>query len=56
MAGYGTVAIEIMEQVPALDAVLLPIGTGGLAAGVATVIKHVNPNCLVYVNNIDKLF
>lgn len=39
MAGQGTVALEILEQVPHLTAVLVPVGGGGLLAGVATAIR-----------------
>jgi threonine dehydratase len=48
MAGQGTVALELLEQVPDLDAVLLPIGGGGLSAGVATVISARSPATKVY--------
>lgn len=43
VAGQGTVGLEMMEQVPNLDAVVVPIGGGGLIAGVATAIKGINP-------------
>jgi threonine dehydratase len=43
-AGQGTVALEILEQSADLDAVIVPIGGGGLISGVATVIKAVRPN------------
>ncbi|MGH1404032.1 MAG: threonine ammonia-lyase [Alphaproteobacteria bacterium] len=43
-AGQGTVGLEMMEQVPDLDVVVIPIGGGGLIAGVATAIKGINPN------------
>ncbi|XP_063367505.1 L-threonine ammonia-lyase-like isoform X1 [Cydia amplana] len=48
LAGLGTVALEILEQVPNVDAVLVPVGTGGLIGSVGTVIKRLKPNCLVY--------
>ncbi|KAM3960463.1 L-threonine ammonia-lyase-like [Aphomia sociella] len=48
LAGYGTIAVEILEQVPSVDAVIVPVGSGGLIAAVASVIKHVKPGCLVY--------
>ncbi|RVE50059.1 hypothetical protein evm_005265 [Chilo suppressalis] len=48
LSGYGTLALEILDQVPNVDAVILPVGTGGLAAAVASVIKNHKPNCLVY--------
>lgn len=44
VAGQGTLGLEMMEQVPNLDAVVVPIGGGGLIAGVATAIKGINPN------------
>lgn len=49
MAGQGTVGLEILEQVPDVDAVLVPVGGGGLLAGVATAIKHIKPHVLIYV-------
>lgn len=35
---------------PNVDAIIVPVGTGGLVAAVATVVKHAKPNCLVYVS------
>ncbi len=43
-AGQGTLGLEMMEQVPDLDVVVIPIGGGGLIAGVATAIKGINPD------------
>lgn len=43
VAGQGTLGLEMMEQVPDLDVVVVPIGGGGLIAGVATAIKGINP-------------
>ena len=43
IAGQGTVGLEVAEQVPSLDAILVPIGGGGLIAGVATAMKHLRP-------------
>lgn len=48
IAGQGTIGLEIMEQLPNADAVVVPIGGGGLIAGVAYTIKQINPNCKVY--------
>ncbi|XP_026742976.1 uncharacterized protein LOC113504747 [Trichoplusia ni] len=48
LAGYGSLALEILETTPFLDAIVIPVGSGGLAAAVATVIKHQKPNVLVY--------
>jgi threonine dehydratase len=46
--GTGTLGLELMEQVPDLEAVVVPVGGGGLAAGLATAIRLVNPGCRVF--------
>ena len=43
MAGQGTMALEILEQTPDLDAIVVPVGGGGLLAGIGTVIKARKP-------------
>ncbi len=48
MAGQGTIGLELLEQNPYLEAVIVAIGGGGLAAGVATAIKETNPRIKVY--------
>ncbi len=48
IAGQGTIGLEIMEQLPNADVVIVPIGGGGLCAGVAFAIKQINPKCRVY--------
>ncbi|XP_022817918.1 uncharacterized protein LOC111350530 [Spodoptera litura] len=54
MAGQGTVGLEIIEQVPDVDAVIVPVGGGGLLAGVATAIKHLKPHVLIYGAETEK--
>jgi threonine dehydratase len=44
IAGQGTLAFEILEQVPDADAVIVPVGGGGLLAGVATVLHALKPD------------
>ena len=44
MAGQGTLGLEILKDLPELDAVLVPIGGGGLVAGVATALKGLKPD------------
>ena len=44
MAGQGTVALEMLEDVPDLEVLPIPIGGGGLIAGMATAAKHVKPD------------
>jgi threonine dehydratase len=48
IAGQGTIGLEIMNQLPDVDAVVVPIGGGGLISGVAFAVKSLNPNCKVY--------
>ncbi len=43
MAGQGTIGVEILEDLPTVDMVLVPAGGGGLLAGVAACIKQINP-------------
>ena len=47
MAGQGTIGLEIMEQAPDADCVIIPIGGGGIAAGIAYAIKQLKPECTV---------
>jgi threonine dehydratase len=44
MAGQGTLGLELMQDLPELDAVLVPIGGGGLIAGIATAVKGLKPD------------
>lgn len=48
IAGQGTIGLELMDQLPNADAVLVPIGGGGLISGVAFAIKSLNPKVKVY--------
>lgn len=48
IAGQGTIGLEILEQLPDVDAVIVPIGGGGLISGVAFAIKSLNPKIKVY--------
>lgn len=48
IAGQGTIALELMEQISDLDAVIVPVGGGGLISGIAYTIKSLNPNVKVY--------
>jgi threonine dehydratase len=47
LAGQGTIGLEMLQKVPDLDAVVVPIGGGGLIGGVATAVKNLNPKCKV---------
>ena len=48
IAGQGTVALELHEQVPELDAVVVPVGGGGLLAGVTLALRELAPQVAVY--------
>lgn len=48
IAGQGTIGLELLEQLPDVEAVIVPIGGGGLISGVAFAIKNLNPNIKVY--------
>lgn len=48
IAGQGTIGLELLEQLPNIDAVVVPIGGGGLISGIAFAIKSLNPNIKVY--------
>ena len=47
IAGQGTVGLEIVEQVPDLDAVIVPVGGGGLLAGVSLAVKTLRPEAKI---------
>lgn len=48
IAGQGTIGLEVMDQFPEVEAVVVPVGGGGLISGVAYAIKSLNPKVKVY--------
>ncbi|MCH5196921.1 MAG: threonine ammonia-lyase [Oscillospiraceae bacterium] len=48
IAGQGTIGLEILDDLPEVDAVVVPIGGGGLVSGIAFAIKQLNPKIKVY--------
>ena len=46
--GTATIGLELCEQAPDLDAVIVPIGGGGLCVGIAAAVKQLAPHCLVF--------
>lgn len=48
IAGQGTIGLEILDQMPDVEAVIVPVGGGGLISGVAYAIKTLRPECKVY--------
>ncbi|KAL4223335.1 hypothetical protein ACF0H5_016806 [Mactra antiquata] len=49
MAGQGTIALEFLDEVPNLDAILIPASKGGMAAGIAITAKSLKPNIKIFV-------
>ena len=52
MAGNGTIALEIVEDLEDVDAVVIPWGGGGLTCGVATVLRELRPSCRVFTAEV----
>ena len=48
IAGQGTIGLEILDQLPDVDAVVVPVGGGGLISGIAYTAKHIRPSVKVY--------
>lgn len=48
IAGQGTIGLELLEQLPDVEAVIVPVGGGGLISGVAYAMKSLNPSIKVY--------
>jgi threonine dehydratase len=55
IAGQGTIGLELLDQVPDLEAVVVPIGGGGLISGIACALKESNPKIRVIGVEPDKL-
>jgi threonine dehydratase len=53
MAGNGTIGLEILEDLPEVDAVVVPYGGGGLSCGIASAIKAIAPRVRVYAAEVD---
>lgn len=48
IAGQGTIGLEIVQDMPDIEAIVVPIGGGGILAGIATAVKEMNPQIKVY--------
>lgn len=53
MAGNGTIALELLEDLPDLDAVVIPFGGGGLSCGIAAVLRALAPRVRIYAAEIE---
>jgi threonine dehydratase len=52
MAGNGTIGLEILEDLPDVDAVVIPWGGGGLTCGIATAVRALRPGCRIYAAEV----
>jgi threonine dehydratase len=52
MAGNGTIALEILEDLPDVDAVVVPWGGGGLACGIASAMRALRPQCKIFAAEV----
>ena len=52
MAGNGTIALEIIEDLPEFDAVVVPWGGGGLTCGIAAALRALNSQCKIYAAEV----
>ena len=53
IAGNGTIGLEILEDLPGVDAVIVPYGGGGLISGIATAIKTIKPDVKIYASEVE---
>jgi len=52
MAGNGTIGLEILEDLPDFDAVVIPWGGGGLTCGIASVLRELKPKCKIFAAEV----
>lgn len=53
MAGNGTIGLEILEDLPEVDAVVIPFGGGGLSAGIASAVRAIKPDTKLYACEVE---
>jgi threonine dehydratase len=53
MAGYATIALEILEDLPDVDAIIIPWGSGGLACGLGSIMRSLKPETRLYACEVD---
>jgi threonine dehydratase len=53
IAGNGTIGLEIVEDLPEVDAVLVPYGGGGLCCGIASALRALVPRCRIYACEVE---
>jgi len=52
MAGNGTIALEVLEDLPDIDGVIIPWGGGGLTCGIASALRQLKPDCRVFTAEV----
>lgn len=52
MAGNGTIALEVLEDLPDVDAIVIPWGGGGLTCGIASVLRELRPSCKIFTAEV----
>ncbi|HEY1859323.1 MAG TPA: threonine/serine dehydratase [Gemmataceae bacterium] len=52
MAGNGTIGLEILEELPDVDAVVIPWGGGGLTCGIAAALRAIRPTCRIHAAEV----
>jgi threonine dehydratase len=53
MAGNGTIGLEILEDLPDVDTILVPYGGGGLSCGIATAVRALKPNTKIFACEVE---
>ncbi|MCY3574380.1 MAG: pyridoxal-phosphate dependent enzyme [Chloroflexi bacterium] len=53
IAGNGTIGLEILRDLPAVDAIVIPYGGGGLSAGIASAIRAIKPDTRIYAAEVE---
>ena len=53
IAGHGTIGLEIVEQLPQVDAIVIPFGGGGLSTGIASAVRALKPGVSIYAAEVD---
>lgn len=53
IAGNGTIGLEILEDLPDVDAVVVPYGGGGLSCGIATAVRHLRPEARIFAAEVE---
>ena len=53
MAGNGTIGLEILEQLPDVETILIPYGGGGLSCGIASAVRSIRPDVRIYACEVE---